>query len=153
MYILPDEIISYISEYSELKERYNLAICSKILVGSLLTYSSPLAKQLSHYYAQRPFTCKLNSVKLGYNESLSINRSGYFWTLPIVQGSFWSVHISKVIKISHNWGSKIVNIYYLNAGGELFIKPLMFKNQVDIQNVFIRFAENSLSRYMEKNNI
>lgn len=153
MYILPDEIISYISEYSELKERYNLAICSKILVGSLLTYSSPLAKQLSHYYAQRPFTCKLNSVKLGYNESLSINRSGYFWTLPIVRGSFWSVHINKILKISHNNGSRIANVYYLNPRNEVSIKPLIFKTQTDIQDLFIRFGENTFSRYMEKNNI
>jgi len=153
MYSLPDDVISYINEYSELKEKYNLATCSKILVNTLLTYNSPLAKQLSHYYTQRSFCCKLNSNNMGYYETLLLNRAGYFWTTPIIRSSFWAVHISKVIKISHNWGSKIVNIYYFNVGNELSIKPLMFKSQADIQNVFIRFAENSLSRYMEKNNI
>lgn len=153
MHYLPDDVLSYINEYSELKEKYNLATSSRFLVNALLTYHSPLARELSHYYAQRSFCCKLNSNNMGYNETLLLNRAGYFWTMPIIRGSFWSVHISKVIKISHNGGSKIVNIYYLNAGNGLSIKPLMFKNQVDIQNVFIRFAENSLSRYMEKNNI
>ena len=118
------DVINYINEFSEFQERYNLAVCSKNLTSILFSYSSPLAKLLSHYHAQRPFSCKLNSIIRGYKQHILINRAGYFWMMPIMPGFFWCVHISKILKISHNKNSKILNVYYFTPDEKLRIKPL-----------------------------
>ena len=145
---LNTDTINYINEFSELREKYNFAVCSKYLTSSLLSYTSPLAKQLSHYHAQRPFYCKLKSTITGYKQHILINRSGYFWLMPIIPGNFWCVHINKIIKISHNTDSKILNVYYINPEKKRMIKPLIFNSYDDIHYTLIRFAENIWSRYI-----
>ncbi len=151
MFPLNDDVINNINEFSELKEKYNFAVCSKYLTSSLLSYTSPLATQLSHYHAQRPFSCKLKTHIRGHKQHILINRAGYFWLMPIIPCHFWCVHINKIIKISHNTDSKILNVYYINPEKKRMIKPLIFNSYDDIQHTLIRFGENAWSRYMLSN--